>query len=78
VKAQFTTWAGGALVGSTGAFCTTEKRDEVKGFFSTHKVAASAAALTRAQNSINDCADLRAEQSANLEQWLSSSAAGQM
>jgi aminopeptidase N/puromycin-sensitive aminopeptidase len=78
VKAQFTTWGGGSLVGSTGAFCTTEKRDQVKGFFSTHKVAASASALTRAQNSINDCADLRAEQSANLEQWLSSSAAGQM
>jgi aminopeptidase N len=78
VKAQFTTWAGGALVRSTGAFCTAEKRDQINGFFTTHKVAASASALTRAQNSINDCADLRAEQSANLEQWLSSSAAGQM
>jgi aminopeptidase N/puromycin-sensitive aminopeptidase len=65
-------------VRSTGAFCTTEKRDQVTGFFSTHKVAASTSALTRAENSINDCADLRAGQSANLEQWLSSSAAGQM
>jgi len=41
-------------------------------------VEASASALTRAQNSINDCADLRAEQSANLQQWLSSGSSGQM
>ncbi|HEY3989795.1 MAG TPA: M1 family metallopeptidase [Acidobacteriaceae bacterium] len=78
VKAQFTTWAGGALVGSTGAFCTTEQREQFKQFFSTHQVAASASALTRSQNSINDCVDLRAEQGANLKQWLSASAAGQM
>jgi aminopeptidase N/puromycin-sensitive aminopeptidase len=78
VKAQFTTWAGGSFVASTSGFCTTEKRDQVKDFFTTHPVAASASALTRAQNSINDCADLRAEQSANLEQWLSSGSSGQM
>jgi aminopeptidase N/puromycin-sensitive aminopeptidase len=78
VKAQFTTWAGGTLVGSTAAFCTADRRDEVKDFFTTHKVAASANALTRSQNSINDCVDLRAEQSGNLTQWLNSSAAGQM
>jgi aminopeptidase N len=78
VKAQFTTWAGGSFVSSTAAFCTPERRDEVKDFFATHKVAASANALTRSQNSINDCVDLRAEQSANLQQWLSSSASGQL
>jgi aminopeptidase N/puromycin-sensitive aminopeptidase len=78
VKAQFTTWAGGTLVSSTAAFCTAERRDQVKDFFTTHKVAASANALTRSQNSINDCVDLRAEQGGNLERWLSSSAAGQM
>jgi aminopeptidase N/puromycin-sensitive aminopeptidase len=78
VKAQFTTWAGGALVSSTSAFCTREKGERVKDFFTTHKVAASASALMRSQNSINDCVDLRAEQSANLNQWLSSSAAGQI
>jgi aminopeptidase N len=78
VQAQFTMFTGGELVGSTSAFCTAEQRDQVKDFFTTHKVAASANALTRSQNSINDCVDLRSEQSANLEQWLSSSAAGQM
>ena len=78
VKAQFTMFTGGALVGSTSAFCTAERRDQIKDFFTTHKVAASANALTRSQNSINDCVDLRAEQSGNLQQWLSLGASGQM
>jgi aminopeptidase N/puromycin-sensitive aminopeptidase len=78
VQAQFTMFTGGELVRSTGAFCTTEQRDQVKDFFGEHKVPASANALTRSQNSINDCVDLRAEQGSNLQQWLSSSAAGQM
>jgi aminopeptidase N/puromycin-sensitive aminopeptidase len=78
VKAQFTTATGGELVSSTSAFCTRQQGEDVKNFFSTHKVAASANALTRSQNSINDCVDLRAEQSGNLQQWLSSSAAGLM
>ena len=78
VQAQFTMFTGGELVGSTGAFCTTEKRDQAKEFFTEHKVPASAHALTRSQNSINDCVDLRAEQGPHLQQWLSSSAAGQM
>ena len=30
VKAQFTMFTGGTLVGSTGAFCTPERRDQVK------------------------------------------------
>jgi aminopeptidase N/puromycin-sensitive aminopeptidase len=78
VQAQFTMFTGGELVGSTGAFCTAEKRDQTKEFFTEHEVPASAHALTRAQNSINDCVDLRAEQGPHLQQWLSSSAAGQM
>jgi aminopeptidase N len=77
VKAQFTMFTGGELVGSTGAFCTEEKRNQVTQFFAEHKVPASANALTRSQNSINDCVDLRAEQGPNLQHWLSSSAAGQ-
>jgi aminopeptidase N/puromycin-sensitive aminopeptidase len=78
VKTQFTMFTGGYLVGSTGAFCTAEQRDQVKDFFTTHKVAASANALTRSQNAINDCVDLRAEQSSNLKQWLSAGASGQL
>jgi aminopeptidase N/puromycin-sensitive aminopeptidase len=78
VQTQFTMFTGGYLVGSTSGFCTAEQRDQVKDFFTTHKVAASANALTRSQNAINDCVDLRAEQSSNLKQWLSAGASGQL
>ena len=78
VQTQFTMFTGGYLVSSTSAFCTAEQRDQVKDFFTTHKVAASANALTRSQNAINDCVDLRAEQSSNLKQWLSAGASGQL
>jgi aminopeptidase N len=77
VKAQVTTASGGFLVSSTGAFCSTEKREAVQQFFTTHPVAASATNLKRAENSISDCVELRGEQGANLEQWLQSSRAGQ-
>jgi aminopeptidase N/puromycin-sensitive aminopeptidase len=70
VNAQLTTMAGGSLVGSTAAFCSADRRDEVTKFFSDHPVHASERALTRAQNSINACIDLRAEQGPKLKQWL--------
>jgi aminopeptidase N/puromycin-sensitive aminopeptidase len=69
-------YSGGELVGSTSGFCTAEKRDEVKQFFATHQVHASASALMRAQNSVNDCIALRAEQNANLKQWLAANGSG--
>jgi aminopeptidase N len=78
VQTQFTMFTGGYLVSSTSGFCTAAQRDQVKDFFTTHKVAASANALTRSQNAINDCVDLRAEQSSNLKQWLSAGASGQL
>src|ERR1700761_7073309 len=78
VQTQFTMFTGGSLVSSTSGFCTAAQRDQVKDFFTTHKGAASANALTRSQNAINDCVDLRAEQSSNLKQWLSAGASGQL
>jgi aminopeptidase N len=72
VQAQLTTMMGGYLVGSTGTFCTPDSAQEVTAFFSSHKVPASASALTRAQNSINSCVDLRSEQGPKLKQWLAS------
>ncbi len=76
VQAQMTTTMGGYLVGSSSAFCSADKREEVTSFFATHKVPASENALTRAQNSINSCIDLRAEQGPKLKQWLASQPAG--
>jgi aminopeptidase N len=70
VQAQLTTELGGYLVGSTGSFCTAADRDDVKQFFSTHKVPASAQALKHALERIDGCIELRALQEPNLKQWL--------
>jgi aminopeptidase N/puromycin-sensitive aminopeptidase len=71
VAAQFTTFGGAYVVGSTGAFCSADRAGQVAEFFSTHKVAASERALARAKNQINDCIDLRNEQEPSLKSWLS-------
>jgi aminopeptidase N len=70
VQAQLTTASGGAIVGSVGSFCDAAHRDEAVAFFDAHKVPSASRALPRALNSINDCIDLRAAQSANLQAWL--------
>jgi aminopeptidase N/puromycin-sensitive aminopeptidase len=70
VHAQLTTMMGGYLVGSTGSFCSEEKRTEVQDFFSTHKVMAADRALKRADDAITDCVALRAAQQPKLNTWL--------
>jgi aminopeptidase N/puromycin-sensitive aminopeptidase len=72
VSAQFTMFAGAELVGAAGGFCSAERSDEVAQFFDTHKVAASARALSRAKDHIQDCTTLRQTQQANFQSWLSS------
>jgi aminopeptidase N/puromycin-sensitive aminopeptidase len=70
VQAQFTTEMGGILVRSAGAFCTAEDRDDVKNFFTVHKVAAADVALKHAIEQINGCIELRTLQEPNLKLWL--------
>jgi aminopeptidase N len=70
VTAQLTKWSVGAIAGSTGSFCSAESRDQVVAFFATHKAEGSQRALKRAVDQINDCIELRANQEANLKEWL--------
>ena len=70
VQAQFTTEMGARLVSSTGSFCTADARDDVKNFFSTHKVPASEISLKHAIEHVDGCIELRALQEPNLKQWL--------
>ena len=70
VQAQFTTATGSWVVGSTGSFCSADARDEVKDFFSTHKVAATGVALKHALERIDGCIELRSLQEPNLKQWI--------
>ena len=58
------------MVGSTGSFCSADARDEVKDFFSTHKVAATGVALKHALERIDGCIELRSLQEPNLKQWI--------
>ncbi len=70
VAAQLTEFGGAYIVGATGSFCSADRIDQVASFFAAHKVAASTRTLTRAEDQINDCIDLRSAQEQNLKAWL--------
>jgi aminopeptidase N/puromycin-sensitive aminopeptidase len=74
VQAQLTTELGGYLVRATGSFCSAADRDDVKQFFSTHKVAATEQTLKHAIERIDGCIELRSLQESNLKQWLAAQA----
>jgi aminopeptidase N/puromycin-sensitive aminopeptidase len=70
VLAQMTPLSAGSFVGAAGSFCSAASRDQVVGFYSTHKVPSSERALKRAIDQINDCIELRQNQEGNLKAWL--------
>jgi aminopeptidase N/puromycin-sensitive aminopeptidase len=70
VQAQLTIAYGAHLIASTGNFCSAPARDEVKSFFSTHKVTASDQSLQHAIEQIDGCIELRSQQEVKLQQWL--------
>jgi aminopeptidase N/puromycin-sensitive aminopeptidase len=74
VHAQLTVSSGGDVVAATGFFCTVRQRDEVSGFFGTHKVDAAERRIAKAVDSINDCVQLRSTQEADFHRWLENQA----
>jgi aminopeptidase N/puromycin-sensitive aminopeptidase len=70
VQSQITESSGAGIVGAAGSFCSEERKQEVAGFFTAHKVPASERTLAIAQDQIRDCVDLRAAQGAKLDEWL--------
>ena len=70
VSAQLTEMNGGGIVRAAGSFCSAEKAQEVKEFFTTHPVHASARGLNIAQTQIKDCVEFRAAQEGNVKSWL--------
>jgi aminopeptidase N len=70
VHALLTPELGNILVGSTGAFCSENSRDQVQQFFAAHKVASADRAMKHAVETINGCIELRKLQGPNLTQWL--------
>ena len=69
-------FAGAQVVTSTGAFCDAGLRDEVNDFFSVHKVAAAERSFRQAMERINNCVDLKSQQSNQLASWLESHGGG--
>ena len=70
MQTQLTPEMGAILVRSTGSFCSADARDDVKQFFSTHKVPAADQALKHAIERIDGCIELRTLQEPKLKQWL--------
>ncbi len=70
VSAQLTEMNGGRIVSAAGSFCSADKAAEVKSFFTTHPVHASARALGRAESQIQDCEEFRTAQEGNVKNWL--------
>jgi aminopeptidase N/puromycin-sensitive aminopeptidase len=70
VKTLLTPELGSDLVGSTGAFCSAEARDDVQAFFADHKVPSAERAQKHAIESINGCIELRSLQQPNLDKWI--------
>jgi aminopeptidase N/puromycin-sensitive aminopeptidase len=64
-------FAGAGLVDATSTFCSTERGEQVREFFSTHKVASAERGLEQSLERIHNCADLKSQQSPRLVQWLS-------
>jgi aminopeptidase N/puromycin-sensitive aminopeptidase len=70
VKTLLTPELGGFLVGSAGSFCSAEARDDVKNFFTDHKVPSAERPLKHAIEQIDGCIELRKLQGPNLDTWI--------
>jgi len=60
----------GGLVASTGVFCDSASRDEVKQFFTVHPVASAERMLRQSLERIDYCIDLKGRQGPQLASWL--------
>ena len=60
----------GEVVEATGSFCDAGLQDEVKGFFSAHKVPAAERTLKQSLERMNYCVDLKSQQGSKLASWL--------
>jgi len=70
LKTLLTPEVGGYLVDSAGSFCSVKARDDVKDFFTAHKVPSADRALKHSIETINGCIELRQLQQSNLDQWI--------
>jgi aminopeptidase N/puromycin-sensitive aminopeptidase len=65
-----TSGADAGLVASLSSFCDVTARDDIRSFFTTHRLPSAARALEQTIERINNCITLRETQRAVLAQWL--------
>jgi aminopeptidase N len=58
------------VVQAMGSFCDASTRDDVKAFFSTHKLGNAARSVDQTIEKINNCISLKERQSPILDEWL--------
>jgi aminopeptidase N len=63
------------IVGTLGGFCTADRRDDIRAFFTANPVPPAARALEQATERIDACVDLDAQQSRAFNRWLGGQAA---
>jgi aminopeptidase N len=63
-------FASARIVGSTGTFCDAGMRDQMKDFFTAHKVEAAERTYRQSLERINNCIDLKSQQEPKLASWL--------
>jgi aminopeptidase N/puromycin-sensitive aminopeptidase len=63
-------FASAAVVGATSTFCDAQMRDQVKDFFSAHKVEAAERTYRQSIERINNCVSLKTQQEPQLASWL--------
>jgi aminopeptidase N len=63
-------FGGASIVQSTSSFCDTAMRDQAMEFFTAHHSPAFERSLKQAQERVNYCVDLKAQQSNQLAAWL--------
>jgi len=63
-------FASAAVVGASGSFCDAQMRDQVKEFFTAHKIEAAERTYRQSIERINNCVDLKSQQQPQLASWL--------
>jgi aminopeptidase N len=63
-------FAGAGLVDATSTFCSAEQGEQVREFFTSHRVPSAERGLQQSLERIHNCADLKSQQSPQLAQWL--------
>ncbi|HEX3153898.1 MAG TPA: ERAP1-like C-terminal domain-containing protein, partial [Candidatus Angelobacter sp.] len=67
---KVTTFGGSGAVSALGGFCSIEKRDEIKQFFTEHRAPGAERALQQSLERIGACVEFKQLQSDNMQKFL--------